>query len=485
MSAAPTSPYITFFVGEAQFAADAADVSEIFRSPKVTRVPGAPFSLLGIAGLRGAAIPVISLARLLGREDAPGAESRLLLLAGRQPIGLSVDRVGALAHLPAPDDSGGQTAFSRLYAIDDSALRVLDLDALLRQAFSRGFGERRPTAAGTADLEDEADVDAQVALLTFELAGQTYALPLDEVGEVLTLPERLAVMAQSDDAALGVHNLRGRLLPIVSLGHLLGLAGPEADAGACRVVVTRIGDAVVGLAVDRLHAILRVPETAIDAAPPVLNRGGGEAQVQSICRLPDGRGLVGILSAKRLFRDEKVAHILADGRHEVSDVEDETKGGDGSRYLIFRIGGDEFGLPLASVDEVVRLPERLTKVPKAPAFVEGVLNLRGRVTPVIDQRRRFDAAPSDPDARPRIVVTTIDGRQAGFIVDTVSEILDLGSDQLETTPEMTADAGRLFNRVASLEGGERLILLVDPRELLDRAERELLAGMDAGASARP
>lgn len=480
MSVARTRPYITFFAGEEQFAADAADVSEIFRRPRITRVPGGPASLLGIAGLRGAAAPVVSLARLLGREETPGGVSRLLLLSGEQAIGLTVDRVGALAHLPAPDDGAEKAAFGRLYAIENAALRVLDLDGLLRLAFARPLNERRAVATKAVVIE-EAEAEDEVALLTFELTGQTYALPLEEVSEVLTLPDQLAAIAQSDDAVIGVHNLRGRLLPVVSLRRLLGLGREDVTAG--RIIVTRIGDAVVGLAVDRLHAILRVSEAAIDAAPPVLNRGAGEAQVQSICRLSDGRGLVAILSAERLFRDEKVAHILADGRSEVSEMDESAGAAQSDRYLIFRIAGDEYGLPLAAVDEVVRLPDRLTRLPKAPAFIEGVLNLRGKVTPVIDQRSRFQAEAAPTDARPRIVVTTIDGRQAGFIVDSVSEILGLTEAQMEATPEMTADAGRLFSRVATLDGGERLILLVDPRELLDRAERDLLAGMDARASA--
>lgn len=486
MSAPETSPCITFFVGEEQYAVDAADVSEIFRRPRITRVPGGPPALLGIAGLRGAAAPVASLARLLGREETPGPDSRLLLLSGRQAIGLSVDRVGALAHLPAPKDAGGAPAFGRLYAVEDSALRMLDLDGLLRREFARVPGERRtvvePTAA-EVQAEADADADARAALLAFDLAGQTYALPLEEVSEVLAFPERLAAVAGSDDAVLGVHNLRGRLLPVVSLRQLLGLGARVVEAE--RVVVTRVGDAIVGLAVERLHAILRVSEADIDAAPAVLNRGEGEAQVQAICRLPDGRGLVALLSAERLFRDDKVARILADGRSEVGEMDEDAATGESDRYLIFRIGDDEYGLPLAAVDEVVRLPERLTRVPKAPAFIEGVLNLRGRVTPVIDQRSRFQAGAPPPGARPRIVVTTIDHRQAGFIVDGVSGILDLGHHQMEATPEMTADAGRLFSRVATLDGGERLILLIEPREMLDRAERDLLAGMDAGVSDRP
>lgn len=484
MSAAETSPYITFFVGEDQYAVDAADVSEIFRRPRITRVPGGPPGLLGIAGLRGAAAPVASLARLLGRQETPGPESRLLLLSGREAIGLSVDRVGALAHLPAPKNVGAGAAFGRLYAVEDSALRVLDLEGLLRREFARAPAERRaavdPTVGGD---QAEAEAEAWTALLAFDLMGQTYALPLEEVSEVLTLPERLAAVAGSDDAVLGVHNLRGRLLPVVSLRRLLGLGAGADEAG--RIVVTRVGDAIVGLAVERLHAILRVSETDIDAAPAVLNRGEGEAQVQAICRLPDGRGLVALLSAERLFRDEKVARILADGRSEVGEMDENAVADECDRYLIFRIGGDEYGLPLTAVDEVVRLPERLTRVPKAPAFVEGVLNLRGRVTPIIDQRSRFQAEPATTGARPRIVVTTVNRRQAGFIVDGVSGIVDIGRRQMEPTPGMAADAGRLFSRVATLDGGERLILLIEPREMLDRAERDLLAGMDAGVSDQP
>lgn len=483
MSTARTRPCITFSVADAQFAADAADVSEVVRRPRITRIPGAPAGLLGIAGLRGAAVAVVSLARLLGREERPGADSRLLMLSGEPVIGLSVDRIGALAHLPAPEGAERAT-LGRVYVVEDSALRVVDLDALLRRAFAQGPGGRPPPAIQTASLEDETAEENQTALLAFELEGQAYALPLEQVSEVLTVPERLAVVARSDDAAIGVHNLRGRLLPVVSLRRLLGLG--DGSGVESRIVVARLGDALVGLAVDRLHAILRVPDGAIDPAPSALNRGEGEAQVQSICRLPDGRGLVAILSAERLFRDEKTAHILADGRSEGSDMDrhEVAEAGEGDRYLIFRIGGEEYGLPLSAVDEVVRLPDRLTKVPRAPAFVEGVLNLRGKVTPVIDQRLRFGDEASAGDARPRIVVTTINGRQAGFIVDAVSEILDLAEDQTEATPEMTADAGRLFNRVATLDDGERLILLVDPGELLDRAERDLLADMDAGASAR-
>ncbi len=474
--------FLTFFVGEDQFAATAADISEVFRRPRITRVPHGPPSLLGIAGLRGAPAPVISLARLLGQDDRVTDRSRLLLLAREQTIGLAVDRVGGMVSLPADAASaGGRQGFGRLYQVEDATLRMLDLDGLLRRDFA-GVGAgagRRAAVVEPHAAPDEAD--EVVALLEFELAGQAYALKLDEVSEVLPLPTQLAVIAQSDATVLGVTQSHGRLLPIVSARRLLGLAGMALPSS--QVVVARIGDAMVGLAVDRLRAILRVPVHAIDPAPAVLNRGEGEAQVQSICRLPGTEGLVAILSSERLFRDEAVAHVLADGRSGGAAMGGtETASDVAERFLIFRLGVEEYGLPLASVVEVTRLPERLTRVPKAPAFIEGVLNLRGTVTPVIDQRQRFGAADSDGRQRPRVIVTTVDGRAAGFVVDAVTEILSLGGDQIAPTPELTGDAGRLFRRIATLDDGARLILLIEPKEMLDRAERDLLASLDGMAA---
>lgn len=484
MGAAPTraaKQCLTFSVGEERFAAHASEVAEVVRRAKITRVPNGPRSLLGVTSFRGAATPVVSLARLLGREGEASADAWVLMLDGETPIGLAVDRVGALATLDVDDaqEAGRARGWGQLFIQDEAALRSLDLDALLKHAFSglSGGSGRGVRDAGGVGAEAEADSQT-VDLLGFDLADQAYALRLEEVVEVAPLPTRLASPAQSDEAMLGVVDLRGRLLPIVSLRLLLGLPGEADRAGY--VIVVRIGDAVVGLVVDRLRAILRLRPDAIDPAPAALNHGAGEAQVQTIARLPDHGGLVAILSGERLFREEKVARILRDGR--ASD-EGSTTGMDDVEqrepFLIFRLADEEYGLPLDAVAEVVRPPSQLTRVPRAPAFIEGVLNLRGQVVPVIDQRNRFDAPREGRGAGSRIVVTRMGEQQVGFIVDAVSEILSLGRSQIDEIPELTVGGGRVFSRVAKLDGGERLLLLIDPKELLDRAEKDLLAGLDA------
>jgi purine-binding chemotaxis protein CheW len=227
----------------------------------------------------------------------------------------------------------------------------------------------------------------------------------------------------------------------------------------------------------------------VGAVPAVLNRGRGEAHIQSICRLPDGRGLVSILSGTRLFRDETVAHILAGGRREggqreASDMGTQNQATIGDRVVVFQLGDEEYGLPVDTVEEVVRLPDTLTRVPKAPGFIEGVMNLRGQVLPIIDQRRRFGVTGVGTGRR-RVIVTRINGKLAGFAVDGVSEILALPADQVSETPDFTrpgeAEDAPVFSRIANLEtadGAGRMILLIEPQALLDRAERDLLAALD-------
>ena len=340
---------------------------------------------------------------------------------------------------------------------------------------------RAETAATTVAAVPE------VALLAFKLAGQDYALPLDHVREAMIVPPEVMAMPRTDAAMAGVVASRGALLPLVFTRVLLGLPDRPLQGGE-RVIVTTIGDSAIGLVVDRLTAILRAPEDRIGATPPVLNRGRGEAQIEAIYRRPDGRGLVSILSPTRLFEDESVARLLEDGRQQhgaaMAETETVSDAANAERFVVFRLGEEAYGLPVAAVDEIVRMPDQLTRVPNAPGFVEGVMNLRGRVVPVIDQRDRFQAPAGDTArTRRRVIVATFGGLQAGFAVDEVSEILELTPDQMRATPELAAEGGKLFDRIGTASVDGRLVLLVDPEALLDKAEADLLAELaDASRS---
>ena len=143
-------------------------------------------------------------------------------------------------------------------------------------------------------------------------------------------------------------------------------------------------------------------------------------------------------------------------------------------FLVFRLGKDEFGLPIDAVDEVGEVPAKIARLPKTPKFLEGVVNLRGDVLPVVDQRRRFDMPVADQRERLRLVVVRTERHRAGLIVDAVSDVLRVPKDSVEPPPDLTAQIARLVRGVINLDESQRIVLILDPSELLTPAEQERL-----------
>jgi purine-binding chemotaxis protein CheW len=143
------------------------------------------------------------------------------------------------------------------------------------------------------------------------------------------------------------------------------------------------------------------------------------------------------------------------------------------QFLVFRLGEEAFGLPIEAVDEVARAPGKITRIPNTPDFLEGVVNLRGEVLPVIDQRKRF-GLPIDMLGGRRLVIVRTERHRAGLIVDSVSEVLQSLPEAIEPAPELISRTNHLVKGVVNLEETGRMVLLLNPEELLSQAERGLL-----------
>lgn len=138
----------------------------------------------------------------------------------------------------------------------------------------------------------------------------------------------------------------------------------------------------------------------------------------------------------------------------------------------FKVGTEEFGVDILKVQEINRML-KITKVPNAPDFVEGVVNLRGRIIPVIDLRKRLAIENKEHDNKTRIIVVDIQGNIVGFIVDEVNEVLRISKEIIESPPELVAQVDSDFiTSVAKLE--DRIIILLDLDNLLKKDEQKVL-----------
>ena len=491
-----TRQFVTFIAGNEVFAVDMAPVQEIIRVPDVVKVPLAPPTLEGLANLRGKVLPIISLRRIFGFEEVDYDDStRAVVIDIGQPLGFVVDRVASVVGVEPGKIEGVESIRSTVNSellsgmIKDvgghAMIMVLDFAKLIAQEFAEISNLAKKAGLISSHVagaeQDDDDLSDELQLVSFEVADQEYAMAIEDVQEIVQIPEEIIHIPHSESHVMGIMTLRNRLLPLVNLRRMFDLASRDNDDHS-RIVVVSLGSSSVGIVMDSVNEVLRVAKSDVEAMPALLARDGDLADISEICRLDNGKRLVSIISADNLFRHSSVkeapttVETLNDDTMQQTDADaDDEVLDDDEQVVVFRLGKEEFGVPIDSVQEIVRVPEELTHVPKAPPFVEGVINLRGSVLPVIDLRRRLGMAVVERSDRQRVMVFLIAGMRTGFIVDSVAEVLKIHKNNIEPAPHLSSEQARLLARMANLEKQKRMVQLIEPSHLIDGGDRAQLA----------
>ncbi len=485
--------FLTFRSDADLYALPVEMVSEVITVPQVARIPLSPKSLLGIGNLRGSSLALASLRGLLERDIASAERTGVaIVLQGEAAVAFTVDKVEALVTV---DVGTIETRHAELAAAPGEQLRgtfpyrageagavakILDIKGLIGRAFARRASEPRRSAAPVQVAVAHQDGAAYHGrMVTFEIAGQEFALALEDAREIVPVPERLTLVPRAEALVIGMMPHRESLLPLFSLRGLLGLPMVERY-GREKIIVANVHGALVGLLVDRLRSVISIDPALMEAVPSLLAaRTGGEARIKSIYRADEGSRMISVLAPEHLFREDVMQRLAAGNDPSSVNPLGGTEETRTMHFLVFRLGESEFGLPVEAVDEVAPVPAQFTRLPKTPAFLEGVVNLRGEVLPVIDQRRRFDMPALDPGATRRLVVVRTADHRAGIIVDGVSHVLRTSQDMIEPAPDLAGEENRLVSGVVNLPAEARMVLLLDPNELLTRTEQSLLGAFDA------
>jgi purine-binding chemotaxis protein CheW len=149
-------------------------------------------------------------------------------------------------------------------------------------------------------------------------------------------------------------------------------------------------------------------------------------------------------------------------------VKDTTVVPDIMQLVTFKLGNEEYAVDILKVQEINRMKE-ITRVPNTPAYVEGVINLRGKVIPVVNLRSKFSLTERENDIQSRIMIMDIQGITMGLVVDAVSEVLRIPSNIVEPTPQMASNISTEYIKgIAKLE--DRLIILLDMDMLVGKVD---------------
>ena len=140
--------------------------------------------------------------------------------------------------------------------------------------------------------------------------------------------------------------------------------------------------------------------------------------------------------------------------------------------VVFSLAGELYGLDISRIQGIIRVPD-VTRVPRAPQFVEGVINLRGEIVPIVNLRERFGRPEQDHTADTRIINVEMGDELVGLIVDAVEEVLNISADAIVPTPELVTSAESPYLRgIAKI--GDRLVTLLDLDKVLSLGEQASL-----------
>ncbi|MGA2082070.1 MAG: chemotaxis protein CheW [Holophaga sp.] len=480
----PSGQLVTFTLDEVEFGLDIDRVQEITPRTDITPVPGAPSFVLGIINLRGSIIPVLdSRLRFHLQPKASTPKTRIIILdlAG-QPTGLMVDSVAEVVKL---DDftlretpplvagvrsdylAGMVTAANRLITLINLE-RILDSSEFSQrsQLAERG-GEARMFGAGAVQQEVE-QVEEDLPYVTFTLGKESFGINLKMVEEIIEIPA-VTKVPDAPPYVLGVICLRDQVLPLLDLIQMLHAEPAEQTVPGDMVILLSFGTAKLGIVVDGIQEIIRIREEDILAPPQTLSEREA-ADLEGVVLRSDR--MVSLLKILDIITGEDQAKIAAMSSSLIPERTEDTQAAFELPLVVFHLGSEAYSLRLHEVREIIMVGN-ITPIPRAPSFIEGVLNLRGEVMPVIDLRERFGLPRQAVSSASRIVITPIGGVSTGLIVDAVDEVKSVDQRRLEDPPRVSAVGANAFiEKVARVDDG--VIFLLNVQCLLTEVEGQQL-----------
>lgn len=148
-----------------------------------------------------------------------------------------------------------------------------------------------------------------------------------------------------------------------------------------------------------------------------------------------------------------------------------------NQYVIFNLNSEEFGIDIMNVKEIIPYQESVN-VPNTPEFVEGIINYRGKVIPIINLKKRLSLSGSEITKDTRIIVITFDDKDVGFVVDEASQTMVIEDEQIDPTPDIISEVDRRFITGVGKIGEERLLILLDLHNILTDEEKQQIEKME-------
>lgn len=428
------------------FGFDAEKIEQILPLLPITPIPLSDKSLLGVSVINGKIINIIDLGLLIKQEKTDiKKEIVRVLTISKSSESFVVDEVIGITAFKEENFEKGEGILEGFYKKDEYVIQILNIENLLNNVKLEKF---EPIVIDNLKKENknEKTKDDFKRALFFKAGDERFALDIEILKELIFVSEITSV-ANSD--ALGIITLRDEVISLFDMNSLLGFPFKEIDEKS-RIIIVYHDKKQVSFLVDEVEGVKNIEISNIEEMP-------GEI-IDAIYKEKDD--IVSVISSdylRKLVRE----YSIEDDNEEEAQKENSV-----SEVAVFKIGKEEFAFDIEEVQEIIKY-ENITPIPEAPEFVEGVLNLRGAVIPVVNLPDRLGFKSEITD-KTKIIICAVNDENIGFIVDDVSEILFVEDKYISKA----VNEESLFDEVINLNNGERVILKIKAKNILDEETLE-------------
>ncbi len=450
-----------FRVKDHIFAYETESVLETVKVERIFRVPKAPNYIVGVLNLRNKVIPLIDMGSLLWNEKIKSDTAIILNVKG-ETIGILVDKVIGITQFEEINTKEKEEVsvegirediVKSIIEKDGTIIFVVDLCSII-EVSKKGSRKLPKKEKLTGTKENIKKREGLKGYVIFQVADEWFAVKVDYVREIVNYPEHVSPIPKSPDYVEGVFLLRGEKIVLVSLSKIMGILPSKKKD---KVIVFKIGNAVIGTAVDCVKEIKWIQENSILKLEGRISEG--------VIVLDGGSRLASTINIQNILNFEDIETVIGDDE-EKEKAETEVK--NMKSFVRFNVGNIDMAIPIEKIKEVIEV-EDVSPVPGTPQYVKGMYNLRNSVIVVIDLKKKLEINTEDDSNR----VIVLENMPVGLVVTKLKGILRTEEENIQPAEGMAGVEESLLEGIIKTEKGE-VIFILDIDKAIEEQDIKLI-----------
>jgi purine-binding chemotaxis protein CheW len=472
---------VVFKLNDDEYAIELFSIKEIIRVPQITRVPNLSMYITGVCNLKGELVNIIDIHKRFNIQQKMHSEMNRVIVMDYNgcSIGIIVDEV--LQVLTVDKSSVklqlGSNKSNKEGCIDGIIMEengkrlimMMNMQGIINIDDIETTFTNADKQAGQEVLTFTKEKEDKQQLIIFSIDEVEYAFDISKVKEIIRIPS-ITKTPNSSGFNEGIILLRNEVIQVINLSKILKVSNSGINKDGSILIIDE-GNLAYGVIVDKVLEVKQVSKIVLRRPPEIL----GDIDVKMVkefANLDNGKRVVIVLDPYKLIDIEEFGREYQNN-HKEEGSDRSTKSAlqtedTRENIVIFKIKNEEYGVSINFVQEINRI-SKITRLPNVPSFIEGLINLRGDMIPLLNLRRFLGLDNEDRETYSKILVVKLNKTMIGLDIDSASEVLSLSKELFEDYPQVlnSKDNMTYIDGMIKLNEGRRIVLLLNLKGILD------------------